>query len=172
MAQARLLINDEFEIGFSPTFENRWHKAELAGRVVMILVMLAALLGFAGEGPFSHRTIVAPSHDFAVDFEPVARHSTATQVTFHLHPPAGAATVRLFLDSHFVEPMGMLRTDPRALASQTAGSGLILTYAVPAGATGDQLIRVVAQPNQIGPIRLSASMDDGPKLSWTQVILP
>jgi hypothetical protein len=171
MAQARL-VNDEFEIGFSPAFENRWHTAELAGRVVMILVVVAALLGFAGEGPFSHRTIAAPGHDFAVDFEPVARHSTATQVTFHLHPPPGAATVHLFLDSHFVEPMGLLRTDPRAMASQTSGSGLLLTYAVPPGAAGDQLVRLVAQPNQVGPIALSASVDGGPRLAWTQVILP
>jgi hypothetical protein len=171
MAQARL-VNDEFEIGFSPTFENRWHKAELAGRVVMILVVAAALLGFAGEGPFSHRTIEAPGHAFAVDFEPVARHSTATQVTFHLHPPPGAATVHLFLDSHFVEPMGILRSDPRAMGSQTSGSGLLLTYAVPPGSNGDQLVRLVAQPNQVGPIRLSASVDGGPRLDWTQVILP
>ncbi len=171
MAQAGL-VNDEFEIGFSPAFENRWHQAELAGRVAMILVVVAALLGFAGEGPFSHRTIEAPGDDFAVDFEPVARHSTATQVTFHLHPLPGAVTVQLFLDSHFVEPMGMLRTDPRAMASQTSGSGLLLTYAVPPGAAGDQLVRLVAQPNQVGPIPLSASVNGGPRLRWRQVILP
>ena len=165
------LVDDEFQVGFDSDFEQRWHKAELAGRIVMILVTAAALLGLLGQGPFSHRTVGAPGDALSVDFEPVARHSTPTQVTVHMHPPADAATVDLLLDSHFIEPMGMLRTSPRAIHEATDGGGLRLTFAVPAGAK-DQMVRIVTQPNQIGEIALSAAIAGGPAIHWSQFILP
>ena len=77
----------------------------------------------------------------------------------------------LLLNSQFTEPMGTLRTSPRAIREQTEGGGLRLTFAVAPGSQ-DQLVRIVAQPNQIGLVALSAAMADGPGLSWSQFILP
>jgi len=170
MQQAEL-VNGEFEVGFNSRFERGWHRVELAGRVVMLLVVGAALCGFLGQGPFSHRRLTAADGSIAVDFEPVARHSTATQITVHLRPPAGAATVDLLLSHRFVEPMGMLRTLPIAVREQTEGGGLRLTFAVAPGAS-DQLVRIIAQPNAVGTIPLTAQMPGADRVAWSQFILP
>lgn len=164
------LVNDEFEVGFNSRFERRWYRAELAGRVVMLLVVGAALCGLLGNGPFSHRTQMATDGSIAVDYEPVARHSTSTQITVHLHPPAGAATVDLLLSHRFVEPMGLLRTEPRAIREQTDGGGLRLTFGVAPGES--QLVRIIAEPNQVGDIALTAQMAGGDQVAWSQFILP
>ncbi|PPQ36551.1 hypothetical protein [Rhodopila globiformis] len=38
-------IDQEFEAGFSPTFETRWYRAERVGRAVMMLVAASWLKG-------------------------------------------------------------------------------------------------------------------------------
>lgn len=164
-------INDEFEVGFNAAFESRWRRAELIGRWVMVLLVAAALAGLLGRGPLSHRTSRTPDGRFAVDFEPVARFGTATQVTFHVaagdHATPGL--VRVFLSSGIVEPMGLQTTLPRPSGTEARDGGMVYDFRVPS--EGEALIRLVLKPAAMGLIPLEARAD-GQVLRWTPFVLP
>ncbi len=165
-------VNDEFEVGYNSAFERRWRVVEITGRAVMGLVVLAGLSGLLGRGPLSHHTVATAGGAIRVDFEPVARWDTPTQVTLHLVPPPdGAATMQVRLSPSFAEPLGMQKIWPRPLAEAPDHRGLSLTLAVPR-APGEFLVRLDLLPTAVGPVGAFAETDAGGHLGWTQVILP
>jgi hypothetical protein len=172
-------INDEFEVGYSEPFERRWRRAELIGHAVMALFVLAGIAGLLGQGPLSHHSKVTPNGMLRVDFEPVARYDTGTQVTFHLSgsntPQAqGSAgdtrTVRLFVSSSAVEPLGLQRVVPQPLATEAVDGGIVFSFAVPPGRNSG-LVRLMLKPAAVGPVRVDAYAGND-AISWTQVVLP
>ncbi len=166
-------VNGELEVGADQRFEEAWHRYEVVGRALLVLVAIAGLAGLLGSGPLSHRTVVAPSGLLAVDFEPIARFGTPTQITVHIRPRSGDGspqTAELHIDSNFVEPMGLQGTLPVALAARAEGGGLTLIIAM--AADRDAFVRLKARPTEMGPIPLTVSVDGGEPLRWTQYILP
>ncbi len=164
-------VNDELEVGYDEPFERRFHRAELAGRAFLVLVVALALSGLLGRGPFSHETVRTPGGGPSVDYEPVARYDTPTQVTLHLHPAPGQDTTTVAIDTGFIEPMGLTALQPTPLASVAHDGGLSLTFGVRPG-PADTLVRLQLKPSVVGPVSLRATVDDAPPLEWTQVILP
>ena len=166
-------VNAEIEVGFDERFERSWEFAERIGRLVMLAFVAIGLAGFLGRGPYSHETARSPASAIAVDYEPVTRSQTGTQVTFHLSnpKPTSALTMDLFIGSNIVEPMGLQRIIPQPVAINTVDGGLVLTVAVPPG-TADADLRLMLLPVGIGPQRLVARLDDHADIHWTQVVVP
>ncbi len=165
-------VNDEFEIGYDQPFEKRWHKVEIGARVVMVLYVAAAASGLLGDGPLSHHTLYDKARDFAVDYEPIARSGTGTQVTIHLlRPPPIATEMSVTLSNEFGEPFGLSTVEPRPERSILGADGVTMIFDIAPGQK-DDLIRVKGSPTQAGLMHLSAQLGAGPTLSWTQVVLP
>ncbi len=170
-------VNDELEVGFNSRFEERWHRYELAGRVVLGVVVAAGLAGLLGSGPFSHRRTVSKTGGIAaVDFEPIARFGTPTQVTVHIRPGMGGAApqgrrVDLRLSSAFVEPFGLSGSHPAALQERAAGGDVVMTL-VTQDDGQDALVRVTGKPSQVGPIHLSVQLGHDAPVRFTQFVLP
>ena len=100
----------------------------------------------------------------AVDFEPIARYWTTSQITPHLSSdvPAtgtqsvsGSSTARLVLNSDLVEPMGLQQIIPRPMSSEAVAGGVAFVFNVPSGKQRaavrfvikrDGKISIVAQP--------------------------
>ncbi len=166
-------VNDELEVGFDEPFERRWRVVEHLARGGMLLIVLAALGGFFGEGPFSHRTHKTPDGRLAVDYEPLARFGTTTQVTLHLSSSAADGTighVRVFVSTVLVEPLGLQKVLPTPDSTEAVGGGIIYTFAVPPG-VDSALVRFQLMPSTIGPVRVDAHQGDE-ALTWTQWVLP
>lgn len=164
-------VNDELEVGYDLVFERRFHYAEIAGRAFLVLVVALALSGLLGRGPFSHESVRTPGGGLSVDYEPVARYDTPTQVTLHLHPVPGQSTSTVVIDTGFIEPMGLTAMEPTPLASVAHRGGLALTFGVQQ-TRADTLVRLELKPSVVGPVSMSATVDDAHPLTWTQVILP
>ena len=174
-------VNDELEVGYDESFEQRWNVAQNVGLVVMVLFLLVCVSGLLGRGPFSHRTVSAPDGSLRVDYEPVAREGTPTQVT--LRVPNSAETpeqVSVFLSGSIAEPMGLGRTVPNAVSTMVGTQGVVLRFVV-APLQADAKIRLDALPAEVGVVRLRAwTGADGtvdlpdPRhgAHWTQVVLP
>ena len=137
----------------------------------MVAFVGSALAGLMGRGPYSHDTVAPPGAGMAVDFEPVARAQTPTQITFHIRNETDATEMRLFVSTTVVEPMGLERVIPQPLSSSPVQGGLQLTFLVPPGAR-DAHVRLVVQPSGIGPITLDARLEDRAPVSWTQTVMP
>ena len=175
------VVNNELEVGFDAAFEGRWRKTELAGRVVMVLVVAAALAGLLGQGPFSHHTARTPDRLLSVDYEPVTHFGTGTQVTLHLSSAAASGgtsgaspatvPVRVSVNTDIVEPMGLQDVVPQPSRSRTEHAAVDWTFDLPAGER-DALVRLMVKPAATGPIHLWARLEGGEAVTWTQVVLP
>ena len=164
-------VDDEVEVGFDADFEVRWARAETISHGVMVLVVLVALTGLLGHGPLSHETIWAPDGRVAVDFEPLARFGTSTQVTLHLSSQPGILDrVPVVLSSSVVEPMGLQQIIPTPVISRAAGRELAYSFDISPGKDSG-LVRFVFKPGVVGPINLYAKVGQD-TVSWTQWILP
>ncbi len=164
-------VNEELEVGFNQGFERRWSRAERFGYGVMLLFALAGLGGVFGRGAFSHRTAGGGAAAMTVDFEPVTRSQSPTQVTFHLDNPTDRPTLRLFLDNQVVEPMGLGKILPQPERADAVADGLALIVAVPPGTRNAEL-RIVLEPKALGPQHLTARLDHHAPLGWTQFVVP
>ena len=171
MLQGADRVNGEFEVGFDERFENRWVWAERAGRVFMVLFVAAGLVGLLGRGPLSHRTSTVPGADLAVDYEPITRVQTDTQITLHVRNDGDSPMMKILVSTQLVEPMGLQRILPQPAAEATEGNGMALTFEVPPG-TKDGHIRFIVQPAGIGPVPLTAQVTGHPAVHWTQLALP
>lgn len=164
-------VNDEFEVGFDQRFEQSWSRAEQIGRVVMVLFVIAGLAGLLGRGPFSHERVQSAGSGLMVDFEPVARSQTGTQVTLHVANPGESPTVKIYIGSNAVEPMGLQRIIPQPVSTQTVQDGLTMVVAVPPG-TQDAEIRLMLMPVSLGPNQLIAQVGGYDPIRWTQFVVP
>jgi len=172
-------VNNELEVGYDAAFESRWRHAELVSHVCMAFIVAAALSGVFGRGPLSHRTHQSEDGRLAVDFEPIARYGTSTQITLHLSPDVpsiGAlsglepGTARVVLSSALIEPMGLQQVIPSPASSEAVGGGIGLVFNIPAGKSGAE-VRFVIKPNDVGLIRLDIARGNT-RLSLTQFVLP
>ena len=164
-------INDEFEVGFDEPFERSWVKAEWVGRIVMIALVAAGLAGVFGRGPFSHRTEKSAESALALDFEPIARAQSPTQITCHIDKPTYSPEMNLFIGTNTVEPMGLQHIVPQPIATKGVQDGLTLTLAIPPG-THNAEIRLDLEPAALGENQLIAQLDGHAPIRWTQYILP
>ena len=164
-------VNGELEVGFDQAFERRWLFAERLGRIIMLLIVGVAIAGLLGRGPYSHESEKNSDGSLTVDFEPVARSQTGTQVSFHIDNPTASPTLDLFIGSTAVEPMGLQRILPQPLNTQAVEGGLKLTIAIPPGAH-DAVVRLMLAPLGMGPNELRARLEGHPLLRWTQFVVP
>ena len=137
----------------------------------MLLFVAAGLAGVLGRGLFSHRTSTIAGASLSVDCEPVTRVQTDTQITLHIGNETASPTVRVFVSTQLVEPMGLQRILPQPVAEQAAGGSMNLTFAVPPG-TQDGHVRLIVQPAGIGPVPETAQLAGHPAVHWTQLALP
>jgi hypothetical protein len=172
-------VNNELEVGYDAPFETRWRHIELASHVGMTVVVAAALVGLFGRGPLSHRTHQSNDGRLAVDYEPIARYGTTSQITLHLSsdgavdgiegaPKSGAA--RVVLNSELVEPMGLQQIIPQPVRSEAVAGGVAFVFSVPAGKER-AAVRFVIKPAEVGPVRLNVSQGNS-HLAWTQFVSP
>jgi len=176
-------IDEELEVGFDQKFEKKWRRLEIGSQGVMVLIVLAALAGLFGRGPFSHRTHRTSDGRLAVDFEPLARWGTTTQVTVHLSSPITSsaaprgegATVqaRVFVSNEIVEPLGLQQVIPQPNATEAIGGGAVYDFAIPPG-QDSALVRFVLKPSTVGLVTAEVREGDAgsESLSWTQMVLP
>ncbi len=174
-------VNDELEVGYDQEFERRWNIAQNVGLAVMVLFLLVCVSGLLGRGPLSHRTASAPDGSLRVDFEPIAREGTPTQVTLRLANPDDAPMpVDVFVSGKMAEPMGLGRTVPNTEATMVGSKGLVLRFVV-APRQANAKIRLDAMPATAGIVHLQAwtgadanmdQPDQRHRVHWTQVVLP
>ena len=165
-------VNDELEVGFNARFETGWYYASVASQCVMAALVAAALLGLFGRGPFSHRSVASDAGGLSMDFEPVARYATSTQVTLHLHPSPDQRTVEVTISPGTVEPLGLQRVLPQPTTERPGRhGGLILSVAIPPGER-EALVRLMEQPAVIGRIPIECSLADGDTVRATQFVMP
>lgn len=91
----------DLELEQDLSFEKREWNFQRAGRGLMALIVLAALLGFFGAGPLSLTEATDGTGNLEVIYERFGRRGATTNLTVSIEPPAfsnGEAEVRLGSD--------------------------------------------------------------------------
>jgi hypothetical protein len=106
----------------------------------------------------------------SVDFEPVARHGTPTQVTLSLPVEPGPGLVAVEFPTLLADSMGLQMVLPRPSQQEAGPDTLGMSFAASPGQHRIS-VRLTLKPDTVGPVRLSARLGQR-SLEWTQVVLP
>ena len=174
-------VNGDLEVGYNEPFEKRWIVAQNIGLVVMILFLVACVAGLLGRGPLSHRTTITSDRSLNVDYEPIAREGTPTQITLRIsNPSITPMPVAVFLSGTMIEPLGLARTMPTTDVSMVGSNGVVMRFTI-APLEHNAMIRLSTTPPGPGIVHLrawtgaelgTASPDPAHIARWTQVVLP
>lgn len=179
-------VNGELEVGYNEQFESRWHATQIVGLICMVVFLSACAAGVFGRGVFSHRSKASADGSLHVDYEPVAREGTGTQVTFHVSNMRDKAVpVVIYVSSHAAEPLGLDHTLPLAQSAVISDHGLLFRFMIGAH-QADSKIRFATMPTAFGVAHVRAwrvadtsladSQDPTPDpaatVEWSQVIVP
>ncbi|WP_129218534.1 hypothetical protein [Lichenibacterium ramalinae] len=165
-------MSDELRNGFYPDFESGWRRAEVVGRIAMLLVVAATLAGLLGGGPATLWTSHVAAGALRVEFPPVIRFGTPTGLTLHVDPRSDQTAVAIAMPAALVKRFGLQSVTPRPLAWSAGPDGEVrMTFGVLPGLK-DLVVEVGGMPIGSGSLELSARLDDAPALSWSQAILP
>jgi len=161
----------EIANGFYPAFEERWRKAEMAGRFAMLGFVLVCAAGLLGRGPFSERSLTNADGSISIRYEPVVRFGAPTILRFDTRVPPGADKIAVTIAKDLVDQFGLESITPRPATWEVAGGGIRLVFPVQAGQS-HALIRFTGSPAFRGGVNLTARLDAGETLSWSQYAVP
>jgi hypothetical protein len=163
---------EEIKAGFYPEFEQGWRRAELVGRVLMLVVVGATLGGLLGGGPVSLWTRKATNGLLEVEYAPVVRFGTPTGLTIRVAAAPGQDRVAVTLPGSIVQRYGLQSIYPQPIESQAGPDrSMRLVFPVQPGAQM-AVIQVGGMPAGGGLMRLSARLDGGARTAWSQLVLP
>jgi len=161
----------EIARGFYPVFEDRWRKAEVAGRLAMLAFVLVCALGLLGHGPFSERDLANSDGSIRIHYEPVVRFGAPTIIRFDTRVPPGGDKVAVTIAKDLVDQFGLESITPRPSTWEVAGANIRLVFPVQVGESR-ALIRFTGSPAFRGGVDLTARLDAGETLSWSQYAVP
>ncbi len=112
-------------------FERRETTAQHAGRALMAVLILAALLGFFGAGPLSLTTIQTPSEEMSVTYERFGRRGATTNLTLQIDSDVAAnGKVDVWVASDYLGKMRVNGITPTPDQVASADDGAIYTFLV------------------------------------------
>ncbi|MGI4746771.1 MAG: hypothetical protein ACRYGI_04165 [Janthinobacterium lividum] len=179
-------VNGELEVGYNEHFKSRWYATQIVGLACMVVFLSACAAGLLGRGIFSHQSIASADGSLRVDYEPVARESTGTQVTFHVsNMQDKAVPVVIYLSGHAAEPLGLDHTLPATQSAVVGDRGILFRFMIGPRQKNSR-IRFDMMPTAFGLAHVRAwrvadpdladSLDTTPDpaatVEWSQLIMP
>ncbi len=153
-------------------FEHRSWSVQRIGWVILSLIMGAAFLGLLGEGPFSAATAGEDGAPFQVQYGRFVRHRGRVQMEFKLQPGAvQGGEARVWVDREYLSGVELQNVMPQPDSVEAGPDRYVYVFKLsePGAATG---IIFDLMPVQNGIRNVRVGLEDGPELSFTQVIWP
>ncbi len=159
------------EINQDMDFQRREWRVQAVARVVMILVVLAALAGLFGRGLLSRTTAGEPA-SLTVEYDRFLRLEGKNRLTLRIGPRAAAGReVRLWVHPRYVERMHYEQTVPEPETMVPTPDRLWLVFPVARPGTSFDVV-VDFKPERIGPARATLGVAGGPSLALSQFVYP
>lgn len=150
-------------------FQRATWRFERIGWYLFAGVILAALLGFFSEGPFSSRLASDPTGRITLSYDRFVRDEGVARMALRIVGAEGESlTVRLGGDlpgAFIIEAM-----QPQPQQASSGPQGLELTF--PAPAQGPFILHLALRPDSFGETRSEVALPDGTRLRFSQFIYP
>src|SRR5688500_4451928 len=127
-------MNQRLELNRNETFHRRDWMAQRIGWAVWAAVLGAALAGFAGPGPMSHRRISAPDNSLSISYDRFVRYHSRSTLELILRPKQATDTLPVHFNQGFIDAVEVHRIEPAPAASFLGKEGLVYFFQVEQGA--------------------------------------
>jgi hypothetical protein len=160
----------DLEISEHPEFQRREWRFLRFGWAFIALFLLAGLLGLLGPGPLSWATAQSETGRVHVEYQRLVHLDTEDTLNVRID---GAAvtddTITLTLDHGWAQAVEISGITPEPESETSGSEGLELEFNSTPGTP--VLLQVRYQPNEMGSMRLDASVADE-TASFTQFVIP
>lgn len=162
----------DIDINQDLDFQRKCWTVQRIGWIVMALLVLTALLGVFGHGPFSHTFVQDPSIPLAVEYERFGRYQSPLALHLHLGPGAsGDGQIRLWLSQDFLRAVQIQNFMPKPDGAEISPTGTIYLFRLAQpGQGGDVIVHFEAQT--IGALSGKIGLSDARSIAFTQWIYP
>ena len=171
MASGLKRIGD-IEINQDLDFQRTCWTVQRVGWIVMALLVLSALLGLFGRGPFSHSLIRDPSTPLSVEYERFGRYQSPLTLSLHLDPGASEdGKVRVWFSRDFLRAVQIQSLTPKPVGAELSPSGTIYIFGLAQpNQGGDVTVHFEAQA--IGTLSGKVGLTEARSIAFTQWIYP
>jgi hypothetical protein len=160
----------DLEIRQHERFQQREWRVQRVGWALMTLLVLAALLGFFGPGPFSWSSARGPAGLLEVDYQRVTHLEADDSLSVIIDPRAVTGnSVALVVDPEWVAAMDINSVTPQPDSETATPEGLELTIATTPGA--HTTVTFTYRPTRIGRVDGGMALD-GDRVAVSQLVLP
>jgi hypothetical protein len=136
---------------------------------LMLLLAVAALLGFLGKGPFSDAQAGKVGDDLYVEYERFVRHEAPFSLKIYCKP-GSSDQFTLSIDRAFLDRSEVKEIQPIPVTATTAGGECIFTFS----STGDtnQLVTFRLESDTFGKVENAVSFNGKSKHKLQQFVWP
>jgi hypothetical protein len=162
----------DLDIDHDMKFVRRSWMVQRIGRIVWLLLIIAAMLGAFGHGWLASDRAVTANGKLSVEYERIAH--VQAPIRMQINVAAGTSTeseFRLWIDRGYLDD-GILRMiSPEPVHMETSGERIIYAFRS-FGPSQDAHITIDIETEKFGRKDFEFGLVDGPELEVTQLILP
>ena len=149
---------EELAARFYPRFEGGWRVAEVVGRTLMLVAVVATLFGLLGGGPVYLWTRTVSAAGVSVTYQPVARFGTPSGLDVTIPVAPGAKEVAVTLPDAIAGGFDLQSVTPRPTRWKPGDGAMRLAF-TPMPDADKMVVHLGGMPPSEGWLTLSARLD-------------
>jgi hypothetical protein len=162
----------ELDIDQDMALQKRDWKFQHAGRFVMLLLIIAALLGAFGRGWLSKAEVGGKDGTLWMEYDRIARHRSSSALKLHLAPHVAVnGRARIWLKRDYLQGLNIEDISPEPERVAVEKDGLVYEFVV-ADPAQPTLVVFHIIPDEIGSRSGAVGLAGQKPYSFTQFVLP
>ena len=160
------------ELEHDPKFQRREWMLQRLGWDLMLAVVIAAMLGVFGRGPFAAASAAVDGGRVRLEYDRLLRHRSPTPITIHLAGGVSSGgAVRVWLSREYVEGMEPQRIVPEPERMESAADGYVYTFRI-ADPSRRSTIVFDLEPEGYGNVAGRLRVEGGSTLRFAHFVFP
>ena len=164
--------DEELSINQDLRFQRHMWKAERIGWAAIAAFLMAGMAGFFGHGPLS-RTTIKERSSLIVEYDRFGRYQTPQQLDVFLTSDQLQGDVLLLRINHeFFDKVQISRIMPTPLLERATPDGITLSFPIVRQVGGRVHVAIMYQPELIGDLPATVTLEDSTSIHLHQFIYP
>jgi hypothetical protein len=162
----------ELEIREDPAYQRSEWRAERLGWAVWAAVLIAALVGLLGPGPYSSASERSSDQQLAIEYDRITRRRADSEIQIQVSPQlAREGQVLLYTTANFLANEAIETIQPQPREVLHAGGKVVHVF--PTSSTSEPVvIKFRTHPGRVGRHEYTFGVEGGPALRFWRFVLP